>query len=130
MAEILVPRPAATVLTLRERPNGYEILMLRRNLNSDFVGGAYVFPGGGVDPSDAGAAASEDAAAAASSALSAGLLQAARRKMTLTVNHTRIANLRFKSDHESVIDLRGGALCPGRNCGVIRSFPGRLAKAA
>lgn len=26
--------------------------MLRRNLNSDFVGGAYVFPGGAVDPDD------------------------------------------------------------------------------
>ena len=26
--------------------------MLRRNLNSDFVGGAYVFPGGGVDAAD------------------------------------------------------------------------------
>ena len=57
MAEILTPRPAATVLTLRDSPNGYEILMLRRNLNSDFVGGAYVFPGGGVDASDAGPAA-------------------------------------------------------------------------
>jgi len=54
MAEILVPRPAATVLTLRDSPSGYEILMLRRNLNSDFVGGAYVFPGGGVDADDAG----------------------------------------------------------------------------
>jgi 8-oxo-dGTP pyrophosphatase MutT (NUDIX family) len=31
--------------------------MLRRNLNSDFVGGAYVFPGGRVDESDAGPAA-------------------------------------------------------------------------
>ena len=28
---------------------------MRRNLRSDFVGGAYVFPGGAVDPSDAGA---------------------------------------------------------------------------
>ena len=28
--------------------------MLRRNLKSDFVGGAYVFPGGGVDSTDAG----------------------------------------------------------------------------
>jgi 8-oxo-dGTP pyrophosphatase MutT (NUDIX family) len=53
MTEILTPRPAATVLTLREGVNGYEILMLRRNLHSDFVGGAYVFPGGGVDPADA-----------------------------------------------------------------------------
>ena len=26
--------------------------MLRRNLNSDFVGGAYVFPGGAVDEHD------------------------------------------------------------------------------
>ncbi len=46
-------------MTLRDRDEGYEILMLRRNLNSDFVGGAYVFPGGGVDPADAGPAAQE-----------------------------------------------------------------------
>jgi len=52
-----VPRPAATVLSLRDGPQGYEVLMLRRNLNSDFVGGAYVFPGGGVDEADAGPAA-------------------------------------------------------------------------
>ncbi|MFY9782365.1 MAG: hypothetical protein WAK12_02365 [Acidimicrobiales bacterium] len=52
MVETLIPRPAATVLTIRDRPNGYEILMLRRNLRSDFVGGAYVFPGGAVDSSD------------------------------------------------------------------------------
>jgi 8-oxo-dGTP pyrophosphatase MutT (NUDIX family) len=44
-------------MTLRDSEQGYEILMLRRNLNSDFVGGAYVFPGGGVDPADAGPAA-------------------------------------------------------------------------
>jgi 8-oxo-dGTP pyrophosphatase MutT (NUDIX family) len=52
VAEILIPRPAATVLTLRDTPKGYEILMLRRNLRSDFVGGAHVFPGGAVDESD------------------------------------------------------------------------------
>lgn len=51
MAENLVPRPAATVLILREGED-LEVLMLRRNLNSDFVGGAYVFPGGGVDAAD------------------------------------------------------------------------------
>jgi 8-oxo-dGTP pyrophosphatase MutT (NUDIX family) len=53
MADILVPRPAATVLALRDRYDGFEVLMLRRNLDSDFVGGAYVFPGGGVDGADA-----------------------------------------------------------------------------
>jgi 8-oxo-dGTP pyrophosphatase MutT (NUDIX family) len=52
MAEITTPRPAATVLTLRDRTNGYEILMLRRNVLSDFMGGAYVYPGGAVDEED------------------------------------------------------------------------------
>jgi 8-oxo-dGTP pyrophosphatase MutT (NUDIX family) len=57
MDQILLPRPAATVLSLRDGPEGCEVLMLQRNLNSDFVGGAYVFPGGGVDEADAGPAA-------------------------------------------------------------------------
>jgi 8-oxo-dGTP pyrophosphatase MutT (NUDIX family) len=52
MTETLIPRPAATVLTLRDAPRGFEVLMLRRNLNSDFVGGAHVFPGGAVDDGD------------------------------------------------------------------------------
>ncbi len=52
MANALIPRPAATVLTLRDAAGGYEILMLRRNILSDFVGGAFVFPGGAVDAAD------------------------------------------------------------------------------
>ena len=52
MSHVLTPRPASTVLALRDGVLGYQVLMLRRNLNSDFVGGAYVFPGGGVDASD------------------------------------------------------------------------------
>lgn len=49
-------RPAATVMLVRDAPgNGeLEVLMVRRNLNSDFVGGAYVFPGGSVDGADGG----------------------------------------------------------------------------
>jgi 8-oxo-dGTP pyrophosphatase MutT (NUDIX family) len=45
-------RDAATVLILRDGAEGLEVFVLRRNLNSDFVGGAYVFPGGAVDPGD------------------------------------------------------------------------------
>jgi 8-oxo-dGTP pyrophosphatase MutT (NUDIX family) len=45
-------RDAATVMLLRDTAGGLEVFMLRRNLNSDFVGGAYVFPGGGVDDHD------------------------------------------------------------------------------
>ncbi len=53
-------RPAATVMLVRDaagagRASSLEVLMVRRNLRSDFVGGAYVFPGGAVDPHDGGA---------------------------------------------------------------------------
>lgn len=46
------PRPAATVLLLRDSDRGLEVFMERRHLRSGFVGGAYVFPGGTVDPED------------------------------------------------------------------------------
>ena len=46
-------RDAATVMLVRDDAEGaLEVFMLRRNLQSDFVGGAYVFPGGGVDDHD------------------------------------------------------------------------------
>lgn len=45
-------RDAATVMLVRDGPAGMEVFLLRRNLNSDFVGGAYVFPGGAVDDAD------------------------------------------------------------------------------
>lgn len=47
-------RDAATVMLVRDGAKGLEVFMVRRNLQSDFVGGAYVFPGGAVDPGDAG----------------------------------------------------------------------------
>lgn len=43
---------AATVLLLSDSPAGIEVFMLERHLDSDFVGGAYVFPGGKVDDED------------------------------------------------------------------------------
>jgi 8-oxo-dGTP pyrophosphatase MutT (NUDIX family) len=48
-------RPAATVLLLRDTPQGIEVLMTRRSLSASFAPGAYVFPGGGVDAADAAA---------------------------------------------------------------------------
>jgi 8-oxo-dGTP pyrophosphatase MutT (NUDIX family) len=39
-------------MLVRDGVEGLEVFMLRRNLRSDFVGGAYVFPGGGVDDHD------------------------------------------------------------------------------
>ena len=46
-------RPAATVMMVRDGTAGVEVAMLRRSLTASFVGGAYVFPGGAVDPHDA-----------------------------------------------------------------------------
>ncbi len=52
MNTVLVPRPAATVMVVRDGPASLEVLMLRRSLESEFVRGAYVFPGGALDPDD------------------------------------------------------------------------------
>jgi 8-oxo-dGTP pyrophosphatase MutT (NUDIX family) len=49
---VVTLRDAATVMLVRDGADGLEVFMLRRNLNSDFVGGAYVFPGGAVDEAD------------------------------------------------------------------------------
>jgi len=46
------PRPAATIVLLRDGDAGSEVLLLRRNRKSGFVPGAYVFPGGRVDAAD------------------------------------------------------------------------------
>jgi glyoxylase-like metal-dependent hydrolase (beta-lactamase superfamily II)/8-oxo-dGTP pyrophosphatase MutT (NUDIX family) len=51
--EPVATRPAATVLLLRDGPNGVEVLMTRRSMTASFAPGAYVFPGGGVDAADA-----------------------------------------------------------------------------
>ncbi len=45
-------RLAATVLLVRDSDDGIEVFMEKRHIKSDFVGGAYVFPGGKVDPAD------------------------------------------------------------------------------
>ncbi|NDB00705.1 MAG: NUDIX hydrolase, partial [Betaproteobacteria bacterium] len=47
------PRPAATVLMLRDAPQGLEVLLIKRHAQSEVLGGAYVFPGGKVDAADA-----------------------------------------------------------------------------
>jgi 8-oxo-dGTP pyrophosphatase MutT (NUDIX family) len=48
---VVTAREAATVMLVRDDPD-FEVFMLRRNLEAAFMGGAYVFPGGAVDPDD------------------------------------------------------------------------------
>ena len=47
------PRDAATVIILRDSPSGLEVFLVKRHGLSDVLGGAYVFPGGKLDNSDA-----------------------------------------------------------------------------
>ena len=49
--EPIPARPAATVIVLRDG-DPFECLLLRRNDQVAFMAGAYVFPGGRVDPGD------------------------------------------------------------------------------
>jgi 8-oxo-dGTP pyrophosphatase MutT (NUDIX family) len=51
--EVPPARDAATVLVMRDGPRGAEVFLLRRSADVGFMGGAYVFPGGRVDPGDA-----------------------------------------------------------------------------
>ncbi|HVY10594.1 MAG TPA: NUDIX hydrolase [Mycobacteriales bacterium] len=50
--EPVVPRHAATVVMLRDGADGPEVYLLRRTASMAFAAGAFVFPGGSVDPRD------------------------------------------------------------------------------
>ena len=49
----VTPRPAATLILVRDASQGMEVLLAKRTHLANFAGGAYVFPGGAVDDADA-----------------------------------------------------------------------------
>jgi 8-oxo-dGTP pyrophosphatase MutT (NUDIX family) len=46
------PRQAASLILLRDSANGAEVLLVRRNPEQRFMGGAWVFPGGALHPTE------------------------------------------------------------------------------
>ena len=49
----VTPKKAATVILLREnKPEGFEVFLLKRHEKSSFMGGNFVYPGGRVDRND------------------------------------------------------------------------------
>jgi len=48
------PRQAATAILLRDGDAGLEVLLVERNPDSRFMGGAWVFPGGALQEGEAG----------------------------------------------------------------------------
>jgi len=51
-ASAAMPRLAATVVLFREAEAALEVLLVRRHSGMAFMGGVWVFPGGGQDPAD------------------------------------------------------------------------------
>ena len=53
-SKVVVPRPAATIVLVRDAPDGggVEALLFQRSPKAKFMPGAYVFPGGAVDADD------------------------------------------------------------------------------
>jgi 8-oxo-dGTP pyrophosphatase MutT (NUDIX family) len=49
---VVAPRPAATVLLIRDGADGLEVFLVQRHHQIDFAAGALVFPGGKLDPLD------------------------------------------------------------------------------
>lgn len=50
--EVAVPRDASTIVLLRDGADGVETYLMRRQSTMAFAAGFYVFPGGGVQPTD------------------------------------------------------------------------------
>lgn len=48
----LTPRPAATVMLVRDTRDGIAVFLMRRHSGMEFAAGVMVFPGGGVDDRD------------------------------------------------------------------------------
>jgi 8-oxo-dGTP pyrophosphatase MutT (NUDIX family) len=50
--QVSAPRQAATIILLRGGAQALEVLLVQRNPQQRFMGGAWVFPGGAVDASE------------------------------------------------------------------------------
>lgn len=48
----VIPRPAATLIPVRDGAHGVEVFMLKRSEGANFAPGVHVFPGGRIDDAD------------------------------------------------------------------------------
>jgi 8-oxo-dGTP pyrophosphatase MutT (NUDIX family) len=53
LGDVTPARPAASLILLRDTPEGPEVLLVQRAAHIRFMGGMWVFPGGAVDDEDA-----------------------------------------------------------------------------
>jgi 8-oxo-dGTP pyrophosphatase MutT (NUDIX family) len=113
-----VPRPAATVLLLRDGPDGIEVFMATRHQGSSFMPGILVFPGGAVDPDDADPSLIDAASAGGplpDDAISriAGVREIFEEAAFLLARPNGQADLLAKDRFERILADHRGPLCAG-----------------
>jgi len=113
--------PAASAVLLRDRPGGPEVLLLRRTRRASFGPGAWVFPGGRVDPGDLVGGPADDptasdptasdpvAAQLATGQLAAGHLAAGHLAAELAAARRAAAR---ETSEEAGLTIDGAALTP------------------
>jgi 8-oxo-dGTP pyrophosphatase MutT (NUDIX family) len=106
------PRDAATVLLIRDAPD-LQVFMLRRNLGSAFAPGAYVFPGGAVDPADGDDALDQGGAAGGSGAGSVAGVPG-RFRVAVIRESFEEAGVLLARDPSSGAPVDGASLAPAR----------------
>ena len=104
-------------MLVRDAPE-LEVFMLRRNLESVFVGGAYVFPGGAVDADDR---APEPSLAAMTATTPTPALRSASRRRARLLGRRRAGGVRGGGraarpvgDHRMPVDLDDASRGPAR----------------
>jgi 8-oxo-dGTP pyrophosphatase MutT (NUDIX family) len=144
LGEVTVPRPAATVIVLRGGADALEVLLVERNPEARFMGGAWVFPGGAVDRREGHGDGALRAAAVREVAEEAGIVLPAAEKLVpfsrwITPPQVKIrfdtwfflaplpADAEPKVDGEEVVDARwydpAGALRAAADGQLLLVFP-------
>ncbi|MGH8956228.1 MAG: NUDIX hydrolase [Microbacterium sp.] len=112
---------AGTAVLLRSTPDGFAVLLMRRPDRGSFAG-AWVFPGGKVEPSDrrAGAEESDDARRAA--------IRETREEVGLTIADPVLLS-RWQPPAEAPIRIRTWFFLAGAPEGDLRFAPGEVVDA-
>jgi 8-oxo-dGTP pyrophosphatase MutT (NUDIX family) len=96
--EATLPRLAATVMVLRGGSAGLEVLLVRRTPRARFMAGAWVFPGGAVDPADGDGQAGLRAAAVRELSEEAGVRIGDACELVAFTNWVTPAKVRIRFD--------------------------------
>ncbi len=113
------PRPAATIVVVRDGASGLEVLLSRRADGTDYTSGAWVFPGGIVDARDRDAHAAcfglDDAEASARLGLASGGLDFFIAAIRESFEESGLLFGRAVGDNDDVLDGDAAArLAPWR----------------